>query len=548
MQKAYLPTYCSEVLRGPAAYGYQFLLGPHHLEWGKAVNEHHRILALAARDHGKSHFFCFGYVLWQIHVRNPGRLGYIFSASDQQAQEHLDKIRKELLGGGEHGDDNPMLKELLPLKKDSARTMVFANGSEVRARGFGSRVRGGHPFWAIGDDMLNDDHIWSEAVRGKAVDYYLSAIEPMVVPGGQIVIVGTPFHALDLYKHLKDAGEYHIMRHPAIHPATGKPLWPGRYDQARLDQRKRILASSIRWSREYLCQPITDEASLFPSWMFDQAGVKRNYALGLPGSYWEEQGFTTFMGVDLALSASSGADYFVAFVIAIDPVDGSRWVVGIHRAKGMGYQEQVDTIVNLANHYSCALAFVEANQYQRVISDMVIRESDAPIKAFYTTGRGGSKQATTQRRGIKGTYSGNKNALDQGIPSLRMLLENGKLKIPWDRATRSVVETWLGEMQSFGWAEGKMQGIGAHDDTVMALWMADQAAGIGGAFSGFDAGENEEGEQRSGPIFDVFGADGQSDTGQPGQGDIPDFFGLGALDANPGEQLDKDALWGDSVF
>ena len=30
-------------------------------------------------------------------------------------------------------------------------------------------------------------------------------------------------------------------------------------------------------------------------------------------------------------------------------------------------------------------------------------------------------------------------------------------------------------------AHGKLQGVGSHDDTVMAFWMADQAARVGGA-------------------------------------------------------------------
>src|SRR3989304_3606201 len=197
MLAVYLPTYCSEVLRGPPEYNFKFMLGRHHLEWGDFVNLHPRLLNLAARDHGKSHFWCMGYPLWQSQVRSPGRLGYIFSATDGQAQEHLDKIRREIVGGGEHGGPNPALANLLPFKKDSARTLKFANNSEIRARGFGSRVRGGHPFWAVGDDMLNDDHIWSETVRKKSVDYFLSAIEPMGVPGGQLVVVGTPFHAMD---------------------------------------------------------------------------------------------------------------------------------------------------------------------------------------------------------------------------------------------------------------------------------------------------------------------------------------------------------------
>ena len=480
--RAYLPTYASEILRGPPEYGFKFLLGKHHLEWGDAVNDNPRLLAQAARDHGKSHFFCMAYPLWMAHVRAPGRIGYIFSATDQQAREHLDKIRREVLGGGEHGGPNPALASLLPLKKDAARTIRFANGSEIRARGFGSRVRGGHPYWIVCDDILNDDHIWSETVREKGVDYYLSAIEPMAVPGGQIVVVGTPFHAQDLYKTLRTGGVYHCLEHPAVDPVTGDPLWPERYDREALATRKRVLGSSMRWAREYLCQPISDEASLFPAALFEQPGVKQPYRLGLEGKYWSQQGFTTYMGVDLALSATSGADFFVAFVLAIEPGTQDRWIVDIVRKKGMGYQQQVDTITGLSQRYDCNFVFVEANQYQRVITDMVIRTSDTPIKAFYTTGKA-KRQATTERRGMSGTYSANKNALDRGVPGLRMLLENNKLKIPWDEETQSTVEIWLNEMHSFGYQNGKLQGVGAHDDTVMAFWMADQAAHVGGSFS-----------------------------------------------------------------
>ncbi len=480
MLAAYLPTYASEVLRGPPEYGHKFLLGPHHLEWGDAVNDNPRVLAQAARDHGKSHFFCLGYPLWMAHVRAPGRVGYIFSATDQQAIEHLDKIRKEVLGGGEHGGANPALAGLLPLKKDAARTIRFANGSEIRARGFGARVRGGHPYWIVCDDILNDDHIWSENVRQKAVDYYLSAIEPMCVPGGQIVVVGTPFHEQDLYKTLKSGGVYHHMQHPAVSPKTGKPLWPQRYTKEALEVRKKILGSSMRWAREYLCQPMTDDASLFPSFLFDQDGIKQPYRMGLEAKYWYDQGFSTYMGVDLALSANAGADYFVAFVIAIEPDTGDRWVVDIVRRKGLGYQQQVDTIVTLSQTYDCNFVFCEANQYQRVISDMVVRQSDVPIKAFYTTGKA-KRQATNERRGMSGTYSANKNALDRGVPGLRMLLENRKLKIPWEQSAQELVEVWMREMQSFGFQNGKLQGVGSHDDTVMAFWMADQAARVGGA-------------------------------------------------------------------
>jgi hypothetical protein len=474
MMRESLAYYVTEVLRGPQEAGGRFLLGPHHVGWSDAARTEHRILSLAARDHGKSFFWCFGYPLWMADRKAPGKIGYIFSAKRDLAAEHLEKIRAELIGGGENGGPNPRLQHLLPFRRESAYTLKFANGSEIRARGFDTRVRGGHPWWIVADDVGNDEWIWSETVRNKSVDKFLSAIRPMVVPGGQMIVVGTPFHAQDLYKFLEQTGTYHVMKHPALN-RKGEPLWPARYDAQALERTRKELGSALRFSREYLCQPISDEASLFPTWLFETPGIKQPYSLGLGADYWRQMGCQLFMGVDLAMSASAGADFLVAYVIAVDP-QGNRWIVDIYRAKGLGYQDQVNRIIQLSKKYQCGLVFCEANQYQRVITDMVISVSSVPIKAFYTHGR---RKATTFRLGMNQQYSANKNALDQGVPALRMLFENGKLRIPWNQDTREQVQVWIDEMQSFGWADGKLQGVGAHDDTVMALWMADQAARVG---------------------------------------------------------------------
>jgi hypothetical protein len=517
MLRAFLPTYASEILRGPEEYGGGFLLGPHHIEWGKVCNLENRILALAARDHGKSHFFCFAYPLWMADRRAPGKVGYIFSATEQQAIEHLQKIRDEVEGGGEYGSDgNPKLKHLLPVKA-SAKRLRFANGSEIRARGFGTRVRGGHPFWIICDDVGNDDWIWSETVRTKAIDYFLSAIEPMVVPGGQLIVVSTPFHALDLYNHLEDGGVFKTTKHPAINvdgDEVGKPLWPARYNMEALDRKKKTLNSSLRWSREYLCRPISDDASLFPGSLFEQPGIKQPFTMGQP-RFWKERGFECYIGVDLALSATAKGDYFVLVVLALDR-NGDRYLADLIRKKGLGYQDQVDLVVDTAKRYDAGMVFVEANQFQRVVTDMVVRTSDVPIKAFYTTGRGGHRQVTSQRRGMNQTYTANKNALDQGIPTLRMLLENAKLKLPWAIESREQIKVLIGEMQSFGWAEGRMQGVGAHDDCVMALWIADRAATVGGASFDFSRSESVSAED------EIDTADYFSDVGDDG---APNFFG-----------------------
>jgi len=34
----------------------------------------------------------------------------------------------------------------------------------------------------------------------------------------------------------------------------------------------------------------------------------------------------------------------------------------------------------------------------------------------------------------------------------------------------------LNELKSFSWIDGKLQGVGSHDDCVMSLWLAVQAS------------------------------------------------------------------------
>lgn len=485
MLRAYLATYCSEVLRGPRADGGKFVLGQHHLRWSDVVARADRALFLAPRDHGKSFTFGFGYPLWQADVRRPGESGFIISATQGQAQKRLALIRQEIEGGGPHGGPNPKLAHLR-IVSASLNHIQFTNGTRIDAFGFETSIRGGHYKWAVVDDILRDDAMYSARIRERGIDKYLSVVEPMVEPGGQIVVIGTPFHATDLYAHLASTGAYTCLTLPA-EDEHGDPLWPARYSREELRKRRQT-CGPIRYAREYLCRPMSDDASLFPSHLWEVPGVRQPYSLGLPARVWQERGFRTFMGVDLALSSSVGADYFVAFVVAQDPTTGDRWVVDILRRKGLDYQDQVDLVVRAARRYGCGLVLIEANQYQRVIPKMVARTSDVPVRAFYTTSRNVLKQITTQHRGMAAQYSAGRNNLDHGVPGLRILFENGKVRVPWAPDTRDVVTHWLDELSSFSWVEGKLRGVGAHDDTVMAFWIANKAIDVSTVDLGFADG------------------------------------------------------------
>lgn len=457
--------FAGEVLTGPneAPYHGRFLIAPHHDEWDDLVLEHRRLCVLAPRDHGKSFFFDFAYPIWQAW-RNPGKSGFIFSATKEQAVRILADIKAEF-------ESNPRLSHLVPSpgskRRWSSTLIELNNGHKIYARGYGTKVRGAHPMWIVVDDGLNDETIYSDLVRTKQVEYFHTAISNMCTPDGQIIVVGTPFHSADLYADLAENQEYHFRRYPALSDCA-KPLWPARYSAETLARKKREIGE-IRFAREFMCDPVSDDMSLFPLYLFQGESIEQpTLTLGMPLEFWRALEMTLYMGVDFAMSSSVQADYTVIWVMARDK-HGNRWIVDIFREKGLPYQAQLSKINEIGRKYEPALVFLEANQMQRIFGDELIRTTDLPVKQF-TTGAA-------------------KNTLDKGVPSLRVLLENGKIKIPrGDRRSVELTNEWIKEMRAFTFQDGKLQSVGTHDDTVMACWICDQAIRAGG-FS-FDFGDD----------------------------------------------------------
>ena len=441
----------------------------HHKVWSELVAKHDRLSILCPRDHGKSYFFSFAYMIWRAYYgwipplpsgdfkSIPRRsLGYIFSNTQENAIAFLGMIRDEIT-------QNELLRHLVPAKRDqwSKTEIKLANNTIIRARGYGVAVRGGHPGFVVCDDVLTDENIYSEIQREKVKEYFYSAITPMVIPGGQTIVVGTPLHQCDLYADLKDNAAYKYCHFSAI-DEHGKALWPTRYTIQMLKAREREVGS-VRFAREYRCIPISDASSLFPEKiLIDCYRPDLELLTDVPTDLWEH--YDVFTGIDLALSASVGADYSVIMTLGVDKYKNRR-LLDIRRSKGRGMTDQLRDIEDVYHKFRPQKIYIEDNQFQRVFRDQLVANTDMPIVGFTTTGQ--------------------KNTLDKGVPSLQILFENKKFQIP--RRTerdRRLTDIVLGELKCFTWVNGKLQGVGSHDDTVMAMYIANEACqSVGFSFS-----------------------------------------------------------------
>jgi len=473
-----LPYFAATMMRGPKGKPYhgQFLIRPYHEEWADLMGQHDRLVIRAARDHGKTHFLNTANLLWRGGYAQPGEMIVMFSATQTIAESLLRLAIEELR-------HNPLLSALVPANGDLGRQneLRLATGTVILARGMGVRARGLHPQTIVLDDALSDEDLYSATTRRRNVDYFLSAIENMVVPGGTILVVGTPFHEQDLYGHLASTGEYKVFDYPAIDRA-GAVLFPERYSAARLARKRRTLGSA-RFDREFRLRTVSDETSLFPSRMFEGPEVRQTYRLGLHAEHWRSLGMAIFVGIDFAMSAETGADYTAVFAVAVDS-HGNRWLAEIRHERGMSFQAQLAMIRDVCVLLQPAVVYAEANQMQRIFTDEIRRTTDIPIKAFFTSGI----QPKHPSHKPMASVTQGKHHLERGLPSLSIGLENRKWRLPrGDARSIELTDRWIGEMGALTWQDGRVVSVGDHDDLVMAAWMADAAARSGGFRFAFDA-------------------------------------------------------------
>jgi hypothetical protein len=513
-----LSLFMTEVLR--------LRVGPHHEEWSDLLNASRRVAVLAARDNGKSGMASYAYPIHRAWA-DPGHEIYLFSATHEEACEFLDIIiyGKDSIPGLVN---TPELAHLVPghvhdgKKKDkrerlSRKDVRLTNGSRFRAVGYGKRVRGRHPKYIVLDDVMTEEDLYSPTVRAKRIAYLNGAIANMLPPDGQLFAVGTPMHAADLMAYLAKNPAYTARRSPGIvKDARGhdRPLWPWRHTLKSI-LAKKVEIGSVAFSREIMLQPISDDLAIFPAALFPPC-FDALAKLRPSRAVLKEAGWTCYMGVDIAMSASVAADFFVMFVIGVDS-HGFHHLVDIRRHKGMPFHKQLSEIERWAKHYDCQLVLIESNQAQRVWSDEMKRTTDVPVKEFLTG-------------------ASNKYALDKGIPSLRILLENEKVVIPrGDQLSIILTDIWMAECQAFGFIDGKLQGAGEHDDTVMGWWFASEARKMGGFSFGSgdeDADADAEMAGEGGDIdweAELIGTDDEDDDGATRVEEIDDDDGTGLL-------------------
>ena len=440
-------------LRGPAwePFNGRYLVGPHHHKWQEIVCTQLNFAVVAARGTGKSKFFAFLWLLWLASM-HAGQQFLLISSTDENCKKLLREIREEI-------ETNPALQWLYPAGKVSkiwrSHDLSLSNGFSIVARSALSRIRGYHPNFILCDDAITDEAATSEAYRKKFRDFFFGVLGNMLMRGGVLGICGTPLSHKDLLcKDLKENPVYTHDVFPVLN-AKQESIWAEVIPLSEIEKKKRG-QPSIQFSREMLCKPVSSDVSLFPRSLFAGHPVEQSLlVMGLEKEAYIKSGLRLYQGVDLAFSGRAGADYFVIMTVGVDGL-GNRWICDIHRSRGKTFREQLSTITRLGHKYRPEVLCIEANAAQKVYSQEMKEQTDLNIYEWVT-----------------GTE---KHSFDKGLPSLQLLAESKKYRMPrGDADSREKTDILMDELESFAHLDGKCVSLGEHDDVAMSLLLAEHA-------------------------------------------------------------------------
>jgi len=441
------PVYFVEKIIGMKLPSYQ-------KKWLKLTTKHKRLCFMAFRTSGKTRQLIIHHALWRA-VTEPGTSYLFISNTLPQAIQVLKDLRLTILM-------NPFLKTIVPSNRSKAwsRTEIeLDNHSTIKAKAYNENVRGEHVDGVYCDEIGEyDDH----EVLKKAI------LPTIRAKRGNFTGLGTPKSELDLLHEIeRDPGfaSIYFDRFPA--EGEKGDLFLERFKDVDIvhkedsihivDKKSQKMIETynyMTWSQEFLLKPVSLKDKLFPDHLI--SACMDNTATFQNGVVNMRQ---YFMGVDFAMSASSGSDFTVIVVLEKAPGDKRLKIVHIERFKGLDYVLQKERIKELAERYQVIKVLGDEGSFGKVfIYDL--RAEGLPIDGYKFTYQSGSK--------------------DELIKALRDQFEKKGFIIPFgeDPLTRVNVNVLLDELSKFGIIfdyrthKVKFEGTGKHDDCVIALALA----------------------------------------------------------------------------
>lgn len=281
-----------------------------------------RLMIFVPPRHGKSLLTSIYFPAWFLGRNPDSRI--IHASYSSNLTRRFSRAARNIL---KHPFYSIVFPKIIPAKDSRS---VEAWDIEGRQGGFLSTGVGGSITGHGGDLIIIDDPIkgaadaYSECIRENLKEWYRHDLRTRLEKNGRIVICQTRWHEDDLCGWILDEStkggeEWEVLHLPAIDD-QGRALWPSKYSVRDLKVLKRAVGK-YAWESLYQGRPLPVGGSILQrSWFKtclskDVPPLKRKV-----------------MGVDLAVSTKTSADYTVAFPVGVDD-ENRYWVFRPYRAR-----------------------------------------------------------------------------------------------------------------------------------------------------------------------------------------------------------------------
>jgi hypothetical protein len=357
-----------------------------------------RVLINVPPEHAKSTTITTNYVTYRI-VTNPNIRVIIVSKTQGMARKFLGAIKTRLShpaymklqtafgpNGGYQKDATQWAADMIYLGtgRDSGE-----KDPTVQALGIGSQIYGARADLIIVDDavMGTNAHEWE-----KQMEWLQKEVITRLGRHGKLIIVGTRVAPVDLYKMLRDAGQWSggvspftYCAMPAVlefdeKPEQWKTLWAEtdrqendkddvlpngnfpKWDGPSLFKRRSQVSPSV-WAMVYQQEDVTEDSIFSPSCIAGSVnGMRKRGPLkaGVPGHPQYIEGAYTIIGLDPAMAGATGA-----VVVTYNKADGKIYVLDCVNMTEPSPQKIQDLIEEWVVKYKPQELRIEINAHQK---------------------------------------------------------------------------------------------------------------------------------------------------------------------------------------
>lgn len=393
----------------------------HQRQWlDEVLFKHELELDLAPRDHGKTTTIPRVGILHQT-LYNPGFNCLLLSKTLDQSKKTLDLIYNDL-------ENNERLQEdfgyeLQDLRRTGNQVWYNLKDSDkelrdgtIEATGILGNITGAHFQHIYMDDIFDDENCRTPHRRKTLMDQINGTILPLLEPGCGLTAIGTRKHFDDGYKTMITNPAWFVNSEKAIlkwpesyeyvYDEQGvitdvinikgdyKVLWPEKWNIKELLKKKAQMGSLI-FRREYQNETEQLKGKVFKSeWLQHYAILEENAERDIP-YHPPLSEMDIYQGIDLAISQSETADYFVISTVGVTKNPYRKWLLDWYRDK-IPFPKQVKIVPKNFYHainpiwkneaWDVLQIGIESNAYQLALAQDVISNWGLPVKEIRNYG------------------------------------------------------------------------------------------------------------------------------------------------------------------